>query len=474
MPRPVALVFLLTVMLCALLLPSMGLMAQDQEVGPEAEPSAPAVEAKALTSGDDFNPTDTLWVMISSAFVLMMTAPGLALFYGGLVRKKNILSVMMQCVFLMGLMTLVWFLWGYSLAFDEDILNGFVGGFDKVALMGVLPYFDTETNTPMLPLSGSIPEIVFMVFQMMFFIITPALICGAFAERMKFSAMCLFSVLWGTLVYCPLCHWVWSGNGWLSSAGTYHALDFAGGTVVHVSSGVSALICALLIGKRLGHGQEPMPPHNLTYTTAGTALLWFGWFGFNAGSALAVNPQAANAFVATHICAAAGLVTWAGIEWVTRGKPSVLGACSGAVAGLVCITPACGFVSPLEGIWLGVLASGACYFACTTLKSKFHYDDALDAFGIHGVGGAVGAILTGVFATRRVTGDVAGAGLLEGNTHQLINQLISVVAAVGIAVVGTVILLKIVDLLVGLRVTHEEELKGLDLTQHGEEGYIFL
>ncbi|MEZ6047965.1 MAG: ammonium transporter [Planctomycetaceae bacterium] len=429
-----------------------------------------------LTIAEGYSAVDTLWVLVASALVLVMTAPGLALFYGGLVRKKNILGVMMQCVFLMGLMSLVWFLWGYSLAFDADILNGFVGGFNKVALMGVLPYWDGENYAAVLPLADglSIPEIVFMIFQMMFFIITPALICGAFAERMKFSAMCLFSVLWGTFVYCPLCHWVWSGNGWFAPGGPYHAFDFAGGTVVHISSGVSALVCALMIGKRLGHGQEPMPPHNLTYTTIGTALLWFGWFGFNAGSALGMTALAANAFVATHMCAATGLVTWAGLEWIFRGKPSVLGACSGAVAGLVCITPACGFVTPLSGIWLGIIDSCVCYFACTTLKYKFKYDDALDAFGIHGVGGAVGALLTGVFATRSITGATAGSGIIDGEMHQFFNQFISVLAAVGIAVVGTVILLKIVDLVVGLRVTHEEELKGLDLTQHGEEGYIFL
>lgn len=467
--RALSAVFVLT---CTMSLPLFAQESPDTETATTAEES---YEPGGLIIGEEFSAVDTAWVLMSCAFVLMMTAPGLALFYGGLVRKKNILSVMMQCVFLMGLMSVVWFLWGYSLAFDEhsQIFGSFVGGFNKLCLNGVLPYYDESAGAAVMPLNGTIPDIVFMLFQMMFFIITPALICGAFAERMKFSAMCVFSVLWGTFVYCPLCHWVW-GGGWLSSDGAYHAFDFAGGTVVHISSGVSALVAALMIGKRLGHGQEPMPPHNLTYTTIGTALLWFGWFGFNAGSKLAVDALTANAFVSTHMCAAAGLLTWAGIEWITRGKASVLGACSGAVAGLVCITPACGVVTPAAAILLGIIAGAICFFACTTIKSKFNYDDSLDAFGVHGVGGAVGAILTGVFATKAITGDKNGSGLLEGNTHQFLNQVISVGAAAALAIVGSVILLKLVDILVGLRVDHDEELKGLDLTQHGEEGYIFL
>jgi ammonium transporter, Amt family len=297
------------------------------------------------------------------------------------------------------------------------------------------------------------------------------LICGAFAERMKFSTMCVFMVLWGTVIYCPLAHWVW-GGGWLGAADSkYRALDFAGGLVVHLSSGVSALICALLIGKRLGFGQEPMPPHNLTYTCIGAALLWVGWFGFNAGSQLAADARAVNAFVATHLAAAAGVLAWAGAEWMARGKPSILGACSGAVAGLVCITPACGFVTPLSGILLGLAAGFICYLACTTLKNRLGYDDSLDAFGVHGIGGLLGALLTGVFATKAV--NAADSGLLEGNTQQFINQCISVAAAAAIAVVGTLIILKVLDVVMGLRVSQSEEIQGLDLSQHGEEGYIF-
>ena len=432
---------------------------------------APAQEAATA----EFNSADIAWMMVASALVLMMTAPGLALFYGGLVRKKNILGVMMQCVFLMGLMSVIWALWGYSLAFGSDILGGFVGGFDHILLKGVIPTW--ENGAVVIPANGSIPKSLFMVFQMMFFIITPALICGAFAERMKFSSMVVFSVLWGTLVYCPIAHWVWSDTGWLcewNESARFPAYDFAGGTVVHISSGFSALVCAILLGKRLGYGQEPMPPHNLTYTFIGATMLWVGWFGFNAGSAVGANPAAVNAFVATHLAAAAGVLAWAVAEWYYNGKPSILGACSGAVAGLVCITPACGTVTPLSGILLGLIAGFACYFACTTLKSKFKYDDSLDAFGVHGVGGTVGAILTGVFATRAITGKAEGSGLLEGNSQQLVNQFVSVGAAIVISVIGTVIILKLIDLTMGLRVSKEGEIQGLDLSQHGEEGYIFL
>jgi Amt family ammonium transporter len=415
-------------------------------------------------------------MLISSALVLMMTAPGLALFYCGLVRKKNVLGVMMQCFFLMGILSMVWALWGYSLAFGTDGFGSMLGGGQYLFLKGVLPTWDSSTGA-VVPLAGSIPRSLHMVYQMMFFIITPALICGAYAERMKFSTMVVFTVLWGTFVYCPIAHWVWADNGWLNSANaaaSFPAFDFAGGTVVHISSGMSALICALLIGKRLGHGQEPMPPHNLTYTCTGAALLWVGWFGFNGGSALAANALATNAFVATHLAAAAGTVAWAGMEWIQRGKPSILGACSGAVAGLVCITPASGSVNPLSGIILGVAAGVVCYLACN-LKSKFGYDDALDAFGVHGVGGTLGALLTGVFATAAVVpGAKAAQGLLEGNGGQVINQAVGVVASIVIAVVGTLILLKILDAMMGLRVSQQEELQGLDVTQHGEEGYIFL
>lgn len=421
---------------------------------------------------------NTAWMLTSSALVLMMTAPGLALFYCGLVRKKNVLGVMMQCVFLMGLMSLVWALWGYSLAFGSDVAGGLVGGGDFLLLQGVLPTLgsDGAVSVPMMDAYG-IPRSIHMIYQMMFFIITPGLICGAFAERMKFSAMVLLSIFWGTLVYCPIAHWVWSDTGWLNPANLnakFPAFDFAGGTVVHISSGISALVCALVIGKRLGYGQEPMPPHNLTYTCIGAALLWVGWFGFNAGSALEANVLAANAFVATHMAAAAGTVAWAVAEWWHRGKPSILGACSGAVAGLVCITPAAGAVTPLAGIVLGLFGGFVCYQACL-LKSKFGYDDALDAFGVHGVGGTLGALLTGVFATRLVVpGSSTPQGLIEGNFQQFINQGVGVVASMALGVIGTFVLLKVIDALVGLRVTQEEELIGLDVSQHGEEGYIFV
>lgn len=422
-------------------------------------------------------PADTAWMLVSSALVLMMTAPGLALFYCGLVRKKNVLGVMMQCFFLMGLLSIVWAAWGYSLAFGSDALGGFVGGGDYVFLRGVAPEWNESTGTVTVPMAGSIPRSLHMVYQMMFFIITPALICGAYAERMKFSAMVLFSVLWGTCVYCPLAHWVWSDTGWLNAANAASkvpAFDFAGGTVVHISSGVSALICALLLGRRLGFGQEPMPPHNLTYTCIGAALLWVGWFGFNAGSALAANAWAVNAFVATHLAAAAGVLSWAGIEWWVRGKPSILGACSGAVAGLVCITPACGMVSPMSGIVFGAAAGLVCFYACN-MKSKLGYDDSLDAFGVHGVGGTLGALMTGVFATRAVVpGKTTPQGLLEGYGQQVVHQATGALAAMLLALIGSLVLLKVLEALMGLRVTQQEELQGLDVSQHGEEGYIFL
>jgi ammonium transporter, Amt family len=435
--------------------------------------SAPATAAPELNTGD------TAWMLTSSALVLMMTAPGLALFYGGLVRKKNILSVMMQCMFIAGMMSVVWALWGYSLAFDDDLpgSHGFIGGFGKVAMNGVMAHWDAATGksvTPLAdPLAPTIPAMVYLAYQGMFFIITPALICGAFAERMKFSTMCVFMLLWGTLVYCPLAHWVWSAKG-VFADGPYRAFDFAGGSVVHISSGTSALVCALMLGKRLGYGHEPMPPHNLTYTCIGAGLLWVGWFGFNAGSAVAAGASAANAFLATHLASSAGLLAWSFAEWIIRGKASLLGACSGAVAGLVGITPACGFVSPLSGIIIGLAAGIVCFTACTTLKSKFNYDDSLDAFGVHGVGGILGCLLTGVFATKAVTGAADKTGLIEGNVRQFVNQAISAGAAIAIAVVGTFVFLSILNAVMGLRVSQSDEIQGLDVTQHGEEGYIFL
>lgn len=430
--------------------------------------------AEAVTAQAELDTGSIAWMLTSSALVLMMTAPGLAMFYGGLVRKKNILGVMMQCFFLMGMMSIVWAIWGYSFAFGGT--SPYFGGFEHLFLSGVIPtWTDSGAHVPAGVVDG-IPDSVFMIFQGMFFIITPALICGAFAERMKFSTMCVFMVLWGTFVYCPIAHWVWSPPGWLLNYGEFGALDFAGGTVVHISSGVSALVCALLIGKRLGFGQEPMPPHNLTYTCIGAALLWVGWFGFNAGSAAAANASAANAFVATHMAAAAGVLGWSIGEWFRNGKPSILGACSGAVAGLVCITPASGSVNPISGIVLGLIAGLVCFWACTSLKNSFGYDDSLDAFGVHGVGGTVGALLTGVFATRAIVDPESGnpVGLIEGNPAQMVAQAVGVVAAAAIAIVGTLIILKILDATMGLRVTQDDEIKGLDLSQHGEEGYIFL
>jgi ammonium transporter, Amt family len=447
--------------------------ARADEPTPPSATSPPASAAPALNSGD------TAWMLTSSALVLMMTAPGLALFYGGLVRKKNILGVMMQCMFLAGMLSIVWALWGYSLSFDDDLegLHGFVGGFGKVAMNGVLSHWDSSKQAVVTPLAApmapTIPAMVFLAYQGMFFVITPALICGAFAERMKFSTMCVFMLLWGTFIYCPLAHWVWSTKG-VFADGPHKAFDFAGGTVVHISSGTSALICALVLGKRLGYGQEPMPPHNLTYTCIGAGLLWVGWFGFNAGSAVAAGDSAANAFLSTHLASSMGLIAWAGVEWITRGKPTVLGACSGAVAGLVCITPGCGFVSPLSAIVIGLAAGLVCFLTCTSLKSKFNYDDSLDAFGVHGVGGILGCLLTGVFATKNVPGTAGVGGLLEGNVQQFINQAISAGAAIGLSVVGTFIFLKVLDAVMGLRVTQSDEMQGLDLSQHGEEGYIFL
>jgi Amt family ammonium transporter len=358
----------------------------------------------------------------------------------------------------------------------------YIGNTDYLFMKGVGRTWNESTqqaDTPMY--SPVLPRLTHMLFQGMFFIITPALICGAFAERMKFSTMVVFMILWGTVVYCPLCHWVW-GGGMLAygveGALQGGALDFAGGTVVHISSGVSALICALVIGRRLGFGNEPMPPHNLTYTTLGAAMLWVGWFGFNAGSQLASDGLTASAFAVTHFSAAAGALTWAGLEWLLRGKPSTLGASSGAVAGLVCITPASGYVDLMPALLMGVLVSIGCFFACTTLKSKMGYDDSLDAFGVHGVGGTIGAILTGVFATRSVA-DAAifkgkPLGLVDGNAALITGQIAAAVVTWVLAAIATLIILKVLDATMGLRVTQEQEVQGLDLSQHGEEGYIQL
>lgn len=428
------------------------------------------VEAAALAGHNS-------WMMMSCVLVLFMTAPGLAMFYGGLVRRKNVLGVMMQCIFLMGLMTVIWALYGYSLAFGGS--GGWIGNAEYVFMNGVQRSWDEAAGVAVTPMEGGIPRMTHMLFQGMFFIITPALICGAFAERMKFSAMVIFSILWGTFIYCPLCHWVWDSGPLAYGSGSIAggALDFAGGTVVHVSSGISALVAALLIGPRMGYPSEPLQPHNLTYTVLGAAMLWVGWFGFNAGSGLLSDEMSSSAFMVTHFSAAAGALAWAIAEWVWLGKPTVLGASSGAVAGLVCITPAAGFVLAMPALLMGAAAGLMCFYSCSRLKHMFGYDDALDAFGVHGIGGTLGAVLTGVFATRR-TIDVSGGvpiGLIEsgGNPSLLIGQIVAVAITYVFAGVGSLILLKLIDAVVGLRVPAESEQRGLDITEHGEEGYQF-
>ena len=460
-----------------------------------AEPEAPEEEVEEVTlESVDAKATGaamaghTAWMLTSSALVLFMTAPGLAMFYGGLVRKKNVLGVMMQCVFLMGLMTVLWALIGYSLAFDDNDdpkMNAYIGGTDYAFMNDVARSWPKggELDEPM---QGAISRINHMLFQGMFFIITPALICGAFAERMKFSSMVVFSALWGLLIYCPLCHWVWdagilafsttaaiedgSAIGWAGGA-----LDFAGGTVVHISSGVSALVCALVLGKRKGFGHDDMRPHNLTYTVLGAAMLWVGWFGFNAGSELASDHLATSAFATTHFSAAAGLLGWVLFEWMTTGKPTVLGAASGLVAGLVCITPGAGFVNLMPALAIGFIAGIVCAMACGKLKPMMGYDDSLDAFGVHGIGGTLGAILTGVFATRAAWDIDAGnmLGLIEGESRVFIGQLVAVGVTWVFSIVGTFIILKVIDMAMGLRVSEQGEIRGLDLNEHGEEGYIF-
>jgi Amt family ammonium transporter len=451
-----------------------------------AAPAPPPLTLEKVKSDADAAALagNNAWMLTSSALVLFMTAPGLAMFYGGLVRKKNVLSVMMQCLYLMCLNTVLWGLYGYSLSFGgndaanlNSKLNPYIGNTDYLFMRNVERTWDDATKAPVDKMQGAIPRYTHMLFQGMFFIITPALICGAFAERMKFSAMLLFMILWDTVVYCPLAHWVW-GNGILmygqEGAWAGGALDFAGGTVVHISSGTSALICALVLGKRLGFGQEDMRPHNLTYTALGAAMLWVGWFGFNAGSELMSDGVAASAFCVTHFAAAAGGLAWATYDWITRGKPTVLGTASGVVAGLVCITPASGFVQPMPAILMGVAAGFVCAIACSKVKAAFGYDDALDAFGVHGVGGTLGALLTGVFATRAVTPFTGQPlGLIEGGVVMK-GQIVAVIATWVLSIVATFIILKIVDAVVGLRVTPQEETVGLDVSQHEEEGYIFV
>jgi Amt family ammonium transporter len=419
---------------------------------PASAPGTPAPTVAKIDKGD------TAWMLTSSALVLLMTAPGLALFYGGLVRQKNALATLMQSFIIMALISIQWVLWGYTLAFGPD-KGGIIGGLEWVGLRGV-------GGDPFDAYAKTIPHQVFMLFQMMFAIITPALITGAFAERKKFSAFILFTLLWATFVYDPLAHWVWGDGGWLKKLG---ALDFAGGTVVHISSGVSALVCAIMLGKRRGYGHHPMPPHNLPLSVIGAALLWFGWFGFNAGSALEANALAASAFLATNTAAAAAALGWMFTEWMLRGKPTVLGAATGAVAGLVAITPAAGFVGPVASILIGAVAGFLCYNACN-IKSRLGYDDSLDVVGVHGVGGTWGALATGLFATKLVN-DAGADGLFYGNPGQLWTQILAVAATMALAVVGTAVILKVVDAIVGLRVSDEDEEAGLDLSQHSETAY---
>ena len=398
-------------------------------------------------------------MLISTALVMLMT-PGLALFYGGMVRRKNVLGTVMQSFVALGVVSVQWVLIGYSLAFGPDI-GHVIGGLQWAGLHGV----GLEPNADYAP---TVPHELFMIFQMMFAVITPALITGAFAERFKFKTYLVFLVLWSTFVYAPIAHWVWGVGGWIHNLG---ALDFAGGLVVHISSGVSALVAAIIIGKRRGHSGELMPPHNLTLTLLGAALLWFGWFGFNGGSALGSGALAVSAFVATHLAAAAATLSWLFIEWWHRGKPTVLGAASGAVAGLVAVTPASGFVGPMSAVAIGLLAGMVCYFA-VGLKSRLGYDDSLDAVGVHGVGGTLGALATGLFASKAI--NAAGSdGLFFGNASLLGVQALSVAAAIVYSFIVTWVILKILDATMGVRVKDVEEMEGLDLSQHGETGYSF-
>jgi Amt family ammonium transporter len=454
--------------LCALALGSApAALAAD---APDIATRLASVEAAAKSAQ---SAGDNAWMLVSAALVLMMTGPGLALFYGGLVRRKNVLSTMMHSFVLMAVVTVIWALVGYSLAFGGS--SAVVGDFRFAFLNGV-------GSAPNPDYAATIPHQTFMIYQLMFAIITPALISGAFAERMKFSAMLLFTVLWSLIVYFPMAHMVWGKGGFLNAAlgGRVPCFDFAGGTVVHITSGVSALVCALYLGKRLGYPHEAMKPHNLVISFIGACLLWVGWFGFNAGSALAASGLATSAFVATHFGAAAAALGWISAEWLHNGKPSVLGGISGAVAGLVAITPASGFVKPFPALLIGLCAGVLCYFMVVKVKHLFGYDDALDAFGVHGAGGTLGAILTGVFATNAVNdafkdgaGHTLPLGLVDGHGAQILNQLVGCGIAWALAIVGTLAILKFCDWTLGVRVSKGQESEGLDVSMHGEEGYIF-
>jgi Amt family ammonium transporter len=447
-------------------------LALAQATAAATNPDAPATQAQitALRQAvqNAQSAGDNAWMLTSAALVLLMTGPGLALFYGGLVRRKNILSTMMQSFAMMGLVTILWAIVGYSLAFGHG--NLFIGGFEHLFLRGV-------TLTPNPDYAATIPEQTYMIYQLMFAIITPALITGAFAERMKFSSMAVFLSLWSIFVYSPMAHMVWGVGGLLNATGNHiPSLDFAGGTVVHITSGVSALVCALYLGKRLGYPHTAMPPHSLVLSFIGACLLWVGWFGFNAGSALAASPLATSAFVNTHFATAAAALGWTIFEWFHNGKPTALGAISGAVAGLVAITPASGFVQPMAAMLIGLAAGFFCSLMVFQVKSRFGYDDSLDAFGVHGAGGTLGALLTGVFAAsviNPVYGKGVPTGAIDGHWSQVLNQLTGVGIAWSISIVGTLVLLFLVDKTLGLRVTAEHENTGLDLSQHGEEGYDF-
>ncbi len=431
--------------------------AQESPQPSETPPAVAAAEPAAAPSAPQIDKGDTAWILTSSALVLMMTIPGLFLFYGGLVRGKNILGTIMQSFILVALISIQWVLFGYSLAFGPDI-GSIIGSLEWAGLSGVGP----DPNPDYV---ATVPHSAFMLFQMMFAIITAALITGSFAERAKFSTFIVFSLLWTTLVYDPLAHWVW-GKGWLGAMG---ALDFAGGTVVHISSGASALVAAIMFGKRVGYGQESMAPHNMPFNVIGASLLWVGWFGFNAGSALAADGLAATAFMTTNTAAAAATLGWVFTEWMSRGKPTALGAATGAVAGLVSITPAAGFVGPMSAIIIGAGGGMLCYMACN-MKAKFGYDDSLDVVGVHGIGGTWGALATGLFASKAINA-AGNDGLFFGNPGQLWIQFVGVAATIVFAVVVTAVILGVLKATMGLRLTEEEERMGLDLSQHNERGY---
>jgi len=445
----------LALSLIALTTASAGAMA-DVAPEPAAEAAAAAPQLAVHATALALNSGDTAWMLTATALVLLMTVPGLALFYSGMVRKKNILATAAQSFAITAMVTVLWAVIGYSLAFTNGgDNNAFIGGMDRIMLTGM-------GNEVAHSLAASIPESVFMTFQMTFAIITPALICGAFADRMKFSAMMIFMALWVLVVYCPVAHWVW-GGGFLGGMGV---LDFAGGTVVHFNAGVAGLVCAIVLGKRVGYGHENMSPHNLLYALIGASLLWVGWFGFNAGSAVAANALAGIAMANTQIATAAAAMSWMVVEWVIQKKPSVLGMLSGAVAGLVAVTPAAGFVDPSGALMIGLISGAVCYAGAVWLKHKIGYDDSLDAFGVHGIGGAVGAVLTGVFALSSVNS--LGKGAIDGNPGQIVTQLEGLAIAGVYCAVATYVILLIVNAIVGLRVTADEEREGLDLTQHGE------